>query len=929
LSSQTKLIGVLVVALLVVLAGGFIGLQALQSANTDLKAELAGQMQPQVDLGTVKALVLENRALLLQAEVDHDSAAVPETLERINANETTVTGLTAAYAARATTQERAALDRFNADRALSRSAMLAVLEALRLKDNDSLRTLDESKARTHIATSLNDLAALIQLQHTEAGRYFQRAVARATFGVRLITASVIARILVAAALGLTLICAVRRSLQQARELARALAEERRKLSDIIEGTGASTWELDIASGTTVVSDQFALMTGHDAQQISALSSAQWRALIHPHDLPALEAAVAAAAAAPESVLVEEYRIKHAQGHWMWILSRGKVMSRDAQGRALRMAGLYRDTSARKMAEDALKDSETKFRSLFELSPVGIALTDLHSGQYLAVNDALVAPTGYLREELLSMSQRDLTRANGGAAVLARLQSVKNAGRYGPIETECVRKDGSTYAVLLSGILLTDTAGRRVVWSIVQDISRRKAMESELADAAWRDKLTGLPNRALFMARLQHAVERARYEKRSIFAVLFLDFDHFKLLNDTLGHKAGDELLKQMAQRLQGALKAADTISVYEPGNLVARMGGDEFLILVNDLKTPADASGIAERLLNTLAPVYQIFGSEVHSSASIGIVTSDLGGTSAEEIVRNADVAMYEAKHAGRACSVVFNEAMHVRLTRHATIETSLRRAVGTPELSLLYQPIIDLNTGCMVSVEALARWRHPILGAISPAEFIPIAEGSGLIVAIGEWVQRQACQAMLGWLRQDPQRAPKTVSVNISRAELALGPRLIERLRGTLRDVGLAAEHLQLEITEREVMRNPKASLEALHGLRDLGVKLAMDDFGTGTSSLAVLSEYPFDTIKVDRSFLKELSTSRHVLAVIHATVNLVSNLDMVCVAEGVEEPSQVAVLQSLGCHCAQGYLFSRPVTAEELLGALKSRADWHSELT
>jgi diguanylate cyclase (GGDEF)-like protein len=666
LSTQAKLIGVLVAALFAVLTAGFVGLRALRAANTDLKAESADQMQPLVNLGTAQTLVLENRTLLLQAEADRDSSAVPRIRERIDANETTIAALLQAYAARATADERVALDRFNADHALWLAAMSGTLEALGRADFDAMRRVEQSEARTHVAATLADLAALGALQQAEAATFFQQALARASFGIRLITGSVIARVLVAAALGLALIRAVRQALQQAR-----------------------------------------------------------------------------------------------------------------------------------------------------------------------------------------------------------------------------------------------------------------AMESELTDAAWRDKLTGLANRALFMERLQAALERGRDDDRPLFAVLFLDFDHFKLLNDTLGHKAGDELLKQIAQRLQGALSGPDTIGGKQSGNLVARMGGDEFLILVDDLKTPDDACLIADRLLTTLAPVYQIFGSEVHSTASVGIVTSELGGASAEEMVRNADVAMYEAKRAGRACSVVFNEAMHVRLTRHAMIEASLRRAIGTPELYLVYQPIVELDSGRMVSVEALARWNHPTLGALSPAEFIPIAEGSGLIVAIGEWVLRQSCLAMLDWLRQDPLRAPRTISVNVSRAELALGPRLIDRLRGTLQEVGLAAEHLQLEITEREVTRNPKASLEALHGLRGVGVRLAMDDFGTGASSLAFLREYPFDTIKIDRSFLKGLTTSRDVLAVIHATVNLVGNLDMVCVAEGVEEPAQVAVLQSLGCACAQGYLFGRPVTADKLLGTLESQSE------
>jgi diguanylate cyclase (GGDEF)-like protein/PAS domain S-box-containing protein len=928
LSTQAKLIGVLTAALLAVLVAGFNGLRALCAANNDLKVEVTEQMQPLVDLGSVRTLILENRALLLQAEVDRDSGAAPEILGRIQANEAAVTALMQAYAARATRDESAALDRLEADQGLWRSAMLEELEALRHGDLDGMRHSEESEARARIVTTLNDLTALERLHQAEASTYFQQSVARATFAIRLIAGSVIARVLVAIALGLTLIRAVRRSLQQARELAGALAEERRKLSDIIEGTGASTWEFDIDSGVTVVSDQFAVMSGYDPKDASILSPERWRALVHPHDLPVLEQAVARAIATPGAFLVEEYRIKHAQGHWIWILSRGKVMSRDTLGRPLRMAGLYTDISSKKMAEFALKESETKFRSLFELSPVGIALIDLHSGRYLEVNDALVAPTGYSRENLLRMSYRDVMPANDEAVDFARAGSAQDAHLYGPIETQCVRKDGSTYAVLLSGIRVTDAAGRRVVWSIVQDISRRKAMESELIDAAWRDKLTGLPNRALFMERLRKTVERVRQDGRPQFAVLFLDFDHFKVLNDTLGHRAGDELLRQIAQRLRDALDATDAIGLQETGNLIARMGGDEFLILLDDLKTPSDACRIAERLLNNLAPVHQIFGSEVHATASVGIVTSDVCGTSAEEIVRNADVAMYEAKRAGRACSVVFNEAMHVRLTRHAMIETSLRRAIGTPELFLVYQPIIELSSGRMVSVEALARWNHPTLGAIPPSEFIPIAEGSGLIVAIGEWVLTEACQAMRRWLRQNPLRAPRTVSINVSRAELALGARLIERLRSTLRDVDLPAERLQLEVTEREVMRNPKASLEALHGLRDLGVKLAMDDFGTGTSSLAFLSEYPFDTIKIDRSFLKHLTSSRDVLAVIHATVNLVGNLDMICVAEGVEEASQVAVLQSLGCHCGQGYLFSRPATAEQLMNVLESRTEWRPAL-
>jgi len=490
------------------------------------------------------------------------------------------------------------------------------------------------------------------------------------------------------------------------------------------------------------------------------------------------------------------------------------------------------------------------------------------------------------------------------------------------EFRTVLGNGETRYLKATAQVHHDPAGMplRMV-GVTFDITKRKVLEAQLIDAAQRDKLTGLANRAVFMERLANAVVRVRNGDQSLFAVLFLDVDRFKLVNDTLGHRAGDELLRQIAARLQRELRTSDTVAGNDTGNVVSRFGGDEFLLLINDLQAAKDAVRIAERLLNALAPAYVILGSEVHSSASIGIVTSHQGETSAEEVVRNADVAMYEAKHAGRACSVVFNEAMHEQLTRHVMIETSLRRAIGTTELYLVYQPIVELSTGQMVSAEALLRWNHPVLGAITPAEFIPVAEESGLIVALGKCVQREACQALAAWREQDPAGAPRTVSVNVSRAELALGGKLLEQLRDMLEEVGLPPECLQLEVTEREVMRNPEMFHELMRDLQDLGIKIAMDDFGTGTSSLGLLRSYPFNTIKIDQSFVKDLTTSRDVLAVIHATINLVENLGMASLAEGVEEPAQVAILQSLGCRYAQGYLFSRPMTAELLLNAIPRR--------
>jgi diguanylate cyclase (GGDEF)-like protein/PAS domain S-box-containing protein len=563
---------------------------------------------------------------------------------------------------------------------------------------------------------------------------------------------------------------------------------------------------------------------------------------------------------------------------------------------------------------AQRREQERFRALFELSPVGIALAELGSGRFLEVNAALVAHTGYTREELLERTYWDLTPASDLAATHDRERQLRERGRFGPMERVYLRKDGTTYPVLIAGTAIKDSSGRTVVWSISQDISQRKALESSLAEAARVDRLTGLANRAVLMERLQAAVERVQRGKQPRFAVLFLDFDRFKLLNDTLGHDAGDTLLREIADRLQHSLRATDAMSHLLDGNVIARFGGDEFVILINDLEKEDDAVRIANRLLQQLEPSYSIKGRNIHSTASIGIVTSDQCLESAEAILRNADVAMYEAKRAGRARSMLFSDTMHLRLARQLIIENDLREAVAASQLWLAYQPIVDLETGQMVSAEALVRWTHPTLGEVSPGEFISVAEESGVIAQMGAWVLEEACRQMSEWRRTPHGASLRTISVNLSRSELALGDLLFERIMDALRRHGLPPSALQLEVTEYEVMRDPLAAHALMERLRKAGVRLAIDDFGTGTSSLACLRQYPFDTVKIAREFLSGMAVGLDMLAVLHATTTLVTNLGKVSVAEGVENAAQVPILQSLGCQFAQGYLFGRPVRAQEL---------------
>jgi diguanylate cyclase (GGDEF)-like protein len=458
-------------------------------------------------------------------------------------------------------------------------------------------------------------------------------------------------------------------------------------------------------------------------------------------------------------------------------------------------------------------------------------------------------------------------------------------------------------------------------------SRARLYAESLAQAdrallhqATHDLLTGLPNRAHFLDCLRQAVERVRRGEQSNLAVLFLDLDRFKFVNDTQGHRAGDELLKQIAERLEGVIRNGD--HDHDKDNergavwpdIISRFSGDEFLVLLNGLQRELDAQSVAARLQAALAPTYMIQDREVHCSASIGIVTSGTGAVSADDIMRNADLAMYEAKRAGRARAMQFSSAMHERVARQVAIETNLRRAIGTSEMHVLYQPIVDLATWRIASVEALVRWRHPTLGVIAPSEFIPIAEETGLIIPLDRWVREQACRAMKNWLATDPGGAPDTVSVNVSRVELAQSDEFRWKLVELLNSMQMPASRLQLEVTERNVMCDPDATLKLTRELKTLGVKLAMDDFGTGTSSLSVLRTFPFDVIKVDRSFVQGLDTGADVRAVMHATIGLVERLGMSSLVEGIEETSQLAMVSSMGCGLGQGWLFSAPVAAREV---------------
>lgn len=473
--------------------------------------------------------------------------------------------------------------------------------------------------------------------------------------------------------------------------------------------------------------------------------------------------------------------------------------------------------------------------------------------------------------------------------------------------------GKTYRWMLSrGVIVRDALGKayRII-GLQTDITDRKVTEEQLLHDALHDSLTGLSNRVLFMERLSHAMSLAKRRRNYAFAVLFFDLDRFKLINDSLGHSVGDQLLIAIARRLQQHLRLGDT---------VARLGGDEFTILLEDIKDISLVTNIADRLQEELTRPFNLSGQEVFTSASIGITLSTLGYDHPEELLRDADIAMYCAKASGKARYEVFNITMHTRAAALLQLETDLRRGLERQEFQLYYQPIVSLNTGAITGFEALIRWQHPHRGLVSPAEFVPIAEETGLIIPIGWWVLREACRQMRLWQLQFPEYSSLVMSVNLSAKQLTQ-PNLLEHIIQILQESQLSPRSLKLEITESVIMENAESATTMLLQLQALGIRLSIDDFGTGYSSLAYLYRFPTHTLKIDRSFINKIDVDNEQLEIVRTIVTLAKNLGMDVVAEGVETVKHLAQLRALNCECGQGYLFSQPVNSQTATKFLQSR--------
>ena len=558
----------------------------------------------------------------------------------------------------------------------------------------------------------------------------------------------------------------------------------------------------------------------------------------------------------------------------------------------------------------LQVSEKRFHSAFTHASIGMALVAF-DGTILQSNQSLTALLGLPDAGADALSLRSFVAADSLATLDAELDRVREAHRETrSVELLCRHRDGSDVWVSINAsYFIEPVSGEPCFILQMQDVSARRRAESELHRIAFHDGLTGLPNRLRFHEHLTQAIAQARAGERAHqFGVLFLDMDRFKLINDSMGHTAGDVFLNTVSQRIAAAVRPVD---------VVARLGGDEFAILARDDSAESGLTQLADRLLQVLREPMQIDGVEISTSASIGITMSSIGYVSPEEVLRDADIAMYKAKAGGKARYEVFDISLHAEIANRMKLEGDLRHALLDGALTIQYQPLFDLRQGHVVGFEALARWVHPTLGPISPASFIPVAEESGSVVQLTDFVLQRACAQLRRWQQQDPAFAELTMHVNVAANDLAK-TNFVQRVLHAIVGAGLRAEHLTIELTENILMERLEAAMDMLNQVHDLGVRLSVDDFGTGYSSLAHLSTLPIDSLKIDRSFVVNLTAGSKESSVIRAIVLLGHSLGKKVVAEGIETMEQLDLLRELGCDVAQGYLLSRPLLEDAVAAFL-----------
>ena len=692
--------------------------------------------------------------------------------------------------------------------------------------------------------------------------------------------------------------------QRAAEAALRLSDMRYREAQRLAKIG--NWEWDLATNMSWWSEELYRILEEDPACYAATFD-NFVAKIHPEDRAALIAAqqqdVSTAAFVPT-----ESRLVFAEGREKRVeqLVQARV---DGEGRPIAIVGIVHDITERRLLENKLRESEARYSTTVELAAVGIAHVAAN-GRFIWCNSRFREMLGYDNDELLERTIHDVSHPDD-MHVTDGDRSRLHEGFIDTltVEKRYVRKNGETIWVRITGAprrandgsLLYDVA-------IVEDITVRKAAESRVQYLATHDDLTGLPNRALFGELLQRAVDAAKAHDRRC-AVLFIDLDRFKIVNDSLGHAAGDLLLKEVATRLRDCIRGSD---------VVGRLGGDEFVVLLDKIQTVEAAAETAKRVLASLHTPIRIMGQECRVTGSIGIATYPCDARDAATLMKHADMAMYLAKEEGKNNYQFYTADMTPMSVEHLELEVRLAQALQRGEFSLQYQPRVDIATGQILGAEALLRWWNADLGTMSPAQFIPLAEDTGLIVAIGRWVLRTACEQNMAWQARG---MPSIVmSVNLSPRQFK-EPALLSDIAAILAETGMAPELLELEITESMIMQHVDIAAEKAAAMKKLGIKLAIDDFGTGYSSLSQLKRFPIDTLKIDRAFVRDIPASSDDTAITKAVVSLGKALGVRVVAEGVETSAQYQFLRDNGCDEMQGFYFSKPCHPDAFAVLLKKK--------
>jgi len=692
-----------------------------------------------------------------------------------------------------------------------------------------------------------------------------------------------------------------RRLQETSLLAE-IHEREERLNLALWGSGDEFWDWNIPANSLYRLGANQLLGQGSREQ---LSTDDWRTQsIHPEDLPRVQKLLQEHIVGHTDTFESEHRIRNARGEWVWVRSRGKVVERDETGNPLRMAGTARDITAIRRAERERRVALEVLRSMSE----AVAVIDLDF-RFISVNPAFSRITGYSEEEVIGQNSRLLDSSQHSAEFYRRVRDVLERTGHWAGEMWQKRKDGEEFLGWIEMSEVRDAMGLRSHFvAVVNDITDKKRAEQELRYLANYDTLTGLPNRALLSERLGRAIVRARRQDTRV-AVLFLDLDRFKDINDSLGHAAGDRLLKAAATRLQATVGASDT---------VARLGGDEFTVVLEDVESLPAVERMAREILTAFTmPLEVDERHDVSITPSLGISLYPDHALVPTDLLKFADTAMYQAKAEGRNTYQIYNETMDAESRRRATVLASLRKAIDRGEFRLVYQPRMALADGRITGVESLLRWNSAELGEIPPTVFVPLAEESGLILQIGDWVLQEALQTLKRWRAHGLNDI--SIGINVSVLQLLRG-NVPEQLRRLIAELGVPANRIDLEVTESMVMQNAEQTTHVLNELRKIGVTLAIDDFGTGYSSLVYLKRLPIDTLKIDKEFIGDLTKDPDDEAITATVITMGHSLGLNVIAEGVESEQQLSYLREQGCDEIQGFWLSPPLDAHRCLAFIRS---------